>query len=84
MNKKANTQSCAIFQAQLPKLIGSRVNVTDHSHLRSCSNCSLLLADLEAIAEAARQLFPIQDPSDDLWEEIQFAIEKERPSSHTN
>ena len=36
-----------------------------------------LLADLEAIAEAARQLFPIEEPPDDLWKKIQSKLDKE-------
>ena len=35
-----------------------------------------LLADLETIAEAARQLFPSVEPPDTLWEHIESAIKK--------
>jgi predicted anti-sigma-YlaC factor YlaD len=70
MSENANKLSCAAFQAQLPELIG-------HPHLRSCENCRALLADIEAIAEAARRLFPIVEPPDELWEQIETAIEEE-------
>ena len=33
--------------------------------------------DFETIAEAARQLFPIQQPEDKLWERIESAIKKD-------
>jgi len=66
--------SCAEFQAQLPDLIGSGEIPSDHPHLQTCRLCRALLADLETIAEAARQLFPVVEPPDDLWEHIESAI----------
>lgn len=66
--------SCAAFQAQLPDLIGSSENLADHPHLQECELCRALLQELETIAEAARQLFPIQDPPDALWEQIESKI----------
>ena len=73
--------SCAAFQAQLPELIGSGENVAYHPHFQSCELCRALLADLETIAEAARQLFPIVEPPDELWEQIESAIRNEEGSS---
>jgi hypothetical protein len=78
MNKDANKMSCEAFQAQLPELIGSGENVNAHPHLENCELCLALLADLETIAEAARQLFPIEEPPDDLWEHIESAIKNEK------
>ena len=69
--------SCAAFQAQLPDLIAAGENVASHPHLRSCELCRALLADLETIAEAARQLFPIEEPPDEVWEHIESAIKSE-------
>jgi hypothetical protein len=77
MSRKTNLLSCVIFQAQLPELIGSGVNVSDHSHLLSCVNCRCLLADLESIAEAAHQLLSAEDPPKHLWNGIQSAIQAE-------
>lgn len=68
--------SCAEFQAQLPELIGSG-SAADHPHLQSCELCCALLADLETIAEAARQLFPSDEPPDEVWEHIESAIKKQ-------
>ncbi|MGD0630264.1 MAG: hypothetical protein ABR987_12980 [Terracidiphilus sp.] len=59
MSDDANNLTCAAFQAQLSDLIASGEDVNSHPHLRSCGLCRALLADLETIAEAARQLFPI-------------------------
>ena len=82
MNKNNNGMSCAIFQAQLPELIGSGERVGGHLHLQNCVNCRALLSDLQSIAEAARRLFPVEDPPDELWEGIQLAIEEERTGTH--
>ncbi|HEY1160597.1 MAG TPA: hypothetical protein VGE83_08205 [Terracidiphilus sp.] len=76
-----NKLSCAAFQDQLPELIGSGENVATHPHLQSCELCRALLADLETIAEAARQLFPIVEPPDELWEHIESAIKNEEGAS---
>lgn len=73
--------SCEEFQAQLADLIGSGVDAASHPHLQSCDRCRALLADLQTIAEAARQLFPTQQPKDELWNRIETAIRKERGSS---
>lgn len=73
----ANNLTCAEFQAQLPELIGSGEEITEHPHLQDCELCRALLADLETIAEAARQLFPTVEPPDKLWEQIESAIKQE-------
>ena len=72
--------SCAEFQAQLPELIGAGEDVAAHPHLQSCELCRALLADLETIAEAARQLFPSVEPPDKVWENIESAIKREEQS----
>jgi hypothetical protein len=82
--KEANNLTCAEFQAQLPELVGSGVDVNEHPHLQSCDLCRALLADLETIAEAARQLFPVEEPPDDLWSKIESGIkhdDEEPPGS---
>jgi hypothetical protein len=77
MSEDVNKMSCEAFQSQLPELIGSGENAAAHPHLQSCELCRALLADLETIAEAARQLFPIEEPPDELWEHIESAIKNE-------
>jgi predicted anti-sigma-YlaC factor YlaD len=81
MSDDAKNLTCAAFQAQLPDLIASGEDVNHHPHLKSCELCRALLADLETIAEAARQLFPIVEPRDGLWEHIESAIKGEKASS---
>jgi len=81
MSGEANNTTCAAFQAQLPDLIASGEDVNTHPHAQSCELCGALMADLETIAEAARQLFPIVEPPDELWEHIESAIKGEKASS---
>lgn len=77
MSENTSKISCAEFQAQLPELIGSGDSMAGNEHFRTCENCRALLADLETIAEAARQLFPVVEPPDDLWEQIESAMRSE-------
>lgn len=77
MTQDIKKMTCAEFQAQMPELIGSGVDASTHPHVLSCELCRALLADLETIAEAARQLFPVVDPPEHLWEQIESAIKHE-------
>lgn len=77
MSGEAKDLSCQEFQARLADLIGSGENASLHPHLQNCEICTALLADLETIAEAARQLMPIEQPKEDLWDRIEMAIKKE-------
>ncbi len=81
MNHHHGNMSCEEFQSQLPELIGSGKIDANHPHLKDCDLCQALLADLETIAEAARQLFPIEDPPPKLWEKIETALKNEEGSA---
>jgi hypothetical protein len=73
--------ACAEFQAHLPELMdGNSPNIAGHPHVKSCANCAALVRDLESIAEAARELLPVYDPSPDLWSQIQTAMLEEKPA----
>lgn len=69
--------TCQEFQAGLADLIGSGENAASHPHLQSCDRCRALLADLQTIADAAKQLLPIEQPKEDLWDRIESAIKEE-------
>jgi len=69
--------SCEEFQEHMAQLIGSGADASAHPHVLSCDLCRALLTDLETIAAAARELFPVEDPSDRVWEQIQSAIQVE-------
>lgn len=77
MTTDPKAMSCEEFQAQLADLIGSGADAASHPHVQSCPLCRALLSDLETIAEAARQLFPVLPPKDELWERIETAIKEE-------
>lgn len=79
MSEKSH--DCTEFQAQLPELVASGINLASHPHLATCPLCRALLADLESIAEAARQLFPAVEPPDELWNQIESAILEEEKTS---
>jgi hypothetical protein len=82
-NQDRNNMTCAEFQSRMPELIGSGEDLSAHPHLESCELCSALYADLESIAEAARQLFPIADPPDSLWDKLKSAFESDQdPAEH--
>ena len=77
MTMDPNSMTCEEFQNQLAELVGSGADVANHPHLATCDNCRRLYQDLQTIADAARQLFPDQQPEDNLWERIESAIKKE-------
>ncbi len=83
MSSSRNNMSCAEFQAHLPDLIASGENVLDHPHMQSCELCRALFAELETIAQAARDLFPTVEPPDDLWENIESAIKGDNGGSRS-
>jgi len=72
---RAIDQECAEFQAQMPARIGAGEDLQAQPHMLTCERCRALVRDLEFIAEAAKQLMPIEEePREDLWEKIQSAI----------
>ena len=78
MSSDPSKLTCAEFQAMLPDVIGSGEDASAHPHLKNCELCGALLADLETIAEAARQLFPGVEPPDEVWEHIESAIKGDK------
>jgi hypothetical protein len=68
---------CAEFQALMPERIGAGEDLQTDPHMLTCERCGSLVRELEYIAEAARQLMPIEEePRDELWNNIQLAIER--------
>ena len=83
MSEGPNSVNCAAFRTQLPELIDSGENVAAHPHLENCGHCGDLVTDLETIAGAARQLFPVVEPPENLWTQIESAIRGGRGSVET-
>ncbi len=75
--------TCAEFQKVLPFIIDSGGSAEEEAHLKSCPVCSDLVADLKYIAEQAKLLVPMMDPSPKVWDGIESSLEREglvRPS----
>jgi hypothetical protein len=69
--------NCAEFQKVLPYIIETGGNADEEAHLRACPVCSDLVTDLRYIAEQAKLLLPMHDPSPQVWENIQGSLERE-------
>lgn len=70
-------QECVEFQDLMADRIGRGEDLLTYPHMQTCERCTALLRELEAIAEVARQLIPIEEePRDELWEQIQIALER--------
>ena len=75
--------NCAEFQKILPFIIETGGSKDDEEHLRTCPVCSDLVQDLRYIADAAKMLVPMEDPSPKVWSGIEKTLEQEgliRPS----
>jgi hypothetical protein len=81
MQKVANPQigtimNCAEFQENLPELFESGKDLSREEHLKTCENCAALVRDLEYIAQQAKLLLPLHDPSPSVWNNIQSALQR--------
>ena len=75
--------TCAELQKNLPFVIESGGSAEQEAHLKNCPICSDLVSDLRYIAEAAKLLVPMEEPSPKVWRGIEKSLEKEglvRPS----
>ena len=69
--------NCAEFQKVLPYIIETGGNAEEEQHLRECPVCSDLVQDLRYIAEQAKLLVPMEEPSPQVWDGIKGALERE-------
>lgn len=69
--------TCAEFQRALPYIIDTGGNAEQDDHLRHCPVCADLVADLKYIADQAKLLVPMEDPSPRVWEGLQKSLERE-------
>jgi hypothetical protein len=67
--------NCVEFQERLPELFESGKDLSNEEHLNTCENCAALVRDLEYIAQQAKLLLPMHDPSPAVWQNIQSAIQ---------
>ena len=76
--------NCAEFQKSLPEIIEGSGNAEQLGHGKTCPVCSDLVQDLRYIAEQAKLLVPMHDPSPRVWAGIQSSLQSEglvRPSA---
>jgi hypothetical protein len=69
--------NCAEFQRGLPYIIDGSGSAEEDEHLRTCKVCADLVQDLRYIAEQAKLLVPMEDPSPRVWNGISKSLERE-------
>ena len=69
--------TCAEFQEVLPYIFESGGDASEMEHLKTCPICSDLVRDLRYIADQAKLLLPLRDPSPQVWNGIQDRLERE-------
>ena len=69
--------TCAEFQKVLPYIIDSGGNPEQEAHLASCPVCHDLVMDLRYIAEVAKLLVPMEEPSGRVWDGVRQGIDTE-------
>lgn len=69
--------NCQEFQEVLPYIIESGGNQEAEAHLETCAACAELVRDLEYIAQQAKLLLPMHDPSPRVWAGIEKSLQRE-------
>jgi hypothetical protein len=69
--------NCAEFQKDLPEIIEGGGTEEQKKHLASCPVCADLVQDLKYIAEQAKLLVPMEDPSPRVWDGIEKSLKQE-------
>ena len=68
--------NCQQFQEVLPYIIESGGNPQEEEHLRTCAACAELVQDLQYIAQQAKLLLPMHDPSPRVWTGIEQGLQR--------
>jgi hypothetical protein len=69
--------TCTEFQEVLPDVVEGVRNIDQESHLKTCSNCLDLVADLEVIFREARNLEGLYEPGPRVWNTIESTLRQE-------
>ena len=78
-----DTMTPAEFEAELPELFsaGTSGKVSEDPRLAKFlernPDCAALVHDLEIIAEYASNLFPVREPSDEVWKKIEGKLSEQ-------
>jgi prenyltransferase beta subunit len=83
-NQNETIMDCAEFQQKLPELFEEHADLSHEEHLKHCENCSALVRDLEYIAQQAKLLLPIHEPSPAVWDTIQSALQREQAEAENH
>jgi len=76
MSGREGSMTCDEFKRVLPELEGGH-STEQEEHLKTCSLCSELVSDLDAIAQQARLLEDHYEPSERVWNSIERALQQE-------
>jgi len=77
-----NQMNCADFQRDLPLIIDSGGSEEQEEHLRTCAVCRDLVSDLRYIADQAKLLVPMLEPSPKVWDGIEEKLKLEGLIKH--
>jgi len=75
--ERKKKMTCVEFQEVLPYIFESGGDPSEMEHLKTCPICSDLVQDLRYIADQAKLLLPLRDPSPQVWDNIQNSLERE-------
>jgi hypothetical protein len=79
---RGKQMNCAEFQRDLPLIIDAGGTEQQEEHLRNCEVCRGLVSDLRYIAEQAKLLIPMLEPSPRVWEGIEEKLKREGLVKH--
>jgi hypothetical protein len=68
--------ACAQFDAELEAYLEGEARPFIASHAAACAPCGAVLADLQSIRQAAREL-PLEEPSRGVWANVRARLEAE-------
>ncbi len=68
--------NCVELQESLAEIEGS-ASAEQRNHLKTCSECSALVAELDFIISAASQLREADEPSPRVWNSIEIALRQQ-------
>jgi predicted anti-sigma-YlaC factor YlaD len=69
--------NCTEFQGDLPLIIDSGSSPVHDEHLRTCDVCRDLVNDLRYIADQAKLLVTMEEPSPQVWNGIEEKLKLE-------
>jgi predicted anti-sigma-YlaC factor YlaD len=74
---RENKMNCAVFQSELPLIIDTGGSPEQDEHLQNCAICRDLVNDLRYIADQAKLLVTMEEPSPKVWDGIEEKLKLE-------